>query len=299
MFQQLRAARPATAVRPSRLGLTVPLILLFPTVAGAQTTPTSTATRTAGVRKPPVAAAPAKASAARAATTPWTGNTTREFSIVAKSVKEKTTPTGAVLTISGQVTITSLETKLITDAVTFDRGGQLATAPGKIQFDDVQQTLTADSGTANYKMTQADLKGNVQVAVRTLPEDGTKPLGTLTGDQLSYNWKDRVATVTGNVTLKLRDRTITADKAIYDGRAQTVALSGNVVILNDQGDKLTAPKVQMTLKPGGEEMNLDEGTSTVLKVQDGVGNVATPPTATAAPGATTAGARGSASTSGI
>ena len=257
--------------------LTVSLCALTPT-AQAQNAPPKPTAKPIKASKPlakPVASKTPVAKAngekpAIAGTAAWSGNTAREFSITSKSYEEKTGPTGATMTLAGDVLITSLETKLKTDAATFDRSAQLATSPGKFQFDDVQQTVTADSGSANYKTQQADLKA-AQILVRSLPESGAKELGPLTGDAATYNWKDRQAIVTGNVTLKLKSRTITADKAVYNGREEKIEFTGNVTIVNEAGDKMTAPKATFVMKEGAEQMNLEDGVNSVLKVQDGAG----------------------------
>jgi len=267
--------RAVAATRPVSAVVLAAALSLLPIVAQAQTNSLDAsaakpvkATKTAAKTAPAKAAAPAKTVKSSAAgTAVWSGNQAREFSIVAKNYSEKL-GAGAALTVSGDVTITSLETKLKTDAATFDRSAQIATSAGKFQFDDVQNTLIGDSGTANYKTQQADLK-TAQIVVRSLPEGGAKELGTLVGDTATYNWKDREATVTGNVTLKLKGRTITADKVVYNGRDEKAVFNGNVTIVNDDGDKLTAPKATVVMKEGAEEVSLEEGATTILKVQDG------------------------------
>lgn len=260
MYPSLCAYRAAAAL----LGLAATAAAAATPAAFGQPLPPAASPARTSAR--PAPAAPKRAAAAAPLSA---GSAPQNFVLVARSCKEQATPTGSVLTLGGDVTITAQETKLQTDGALFDRTAQVATSAGRMQFEDAQQTLTGASGTANYQAAEADLRGAVQVAIRSLPENGARTRGTLTGDACAYNWKERVATLQGNVALKLRDRTVTADRAVYNGRAQTVALTGNVQVVNDQGETITGSRALLVLKPGAEETSRENGARSVRKVRDG------------------------------
>src|SRR5258708_2408212 len=77
---------------------------------------------------------------------------------------------------------------------------------------------------------------------RSLRETGSgAESGSLSGDAVAYNGKPRQATVSGSVPLKRKNKPITADKAVYSARDEKVVFTGNVTLVNDSGDKMTAP----------------------------------------------------------
>lgn len=178
----------------------------------------------------------------------------------------KETPAGAVSTISGDVVFTYEDTTLNTDAATYNHKTQVATSPGKLQIDDAQNTITGSKGVAFYKRKVAVITGNVRIIARPRPQDLNAPEGslrrefrdpvTITCDRVEYNWRTRVATATGNLTLRQKERTITADRAVYEGREERVTLTDNVRGVTIQGDEIRGKKAIVILKEGEESLTL-------------------------------------------
>jgi lipopolysaccharide assembly outer membrane protein LptD (OstA) len=178
----------------------------------------------------------------------------------------KETPAGAISTISGNVVFAYEDTTLNTDAATYNHKTQVATSPGRVQIDDAQNTLTGDQGVAYYKTKKAAIRGNVRILARPRPENQNAPEGSLrrefkdpviiTCDRVDYNWRTRVAVATGDLTLRQKERTVTADRAVYEGRQERVTLIGNVRGVTAQGDEIRGEKAVIILREGAESLTL-------------------------------------------
>ena len=156
------------------------------------------------------------------------------------------TPQGEIRTGWDGVIIKSEDTTLKTQQAVYNKNTDIASSPGKLQIDDPQNTVVGSTGTAFYRTRDAVITGKVTLTLRPKPEDKNAPAGsvrrdfkspaTITCTNLTYNWKTRIATATGSLTVHYEDKTVTADKAIYYGADETVEFLGNVHYTRPNGD---------------------------------------------------------------
>ncbi|MBC8142304.1 MAG: LPS export ABC transporter periplasmic protein LptC [Armatimonadetes bacterium] len=164
--------------------------------------------------------------------------------------RDQTLPSGEQLAmLTGDVVIRSKEATLSTQTATYNSETQIATSPTRLRLDDPQNTLLADKGVAYYSTRDADFTGNVVINARPKQSgSGTNaPKGslrrnfkdpvTITCTKVRYNWRTKIAVLTGNLTIKQKDRVITGDRGLYDGIAETVTLVGNIKSRRPTGEK--------------------------------------------------------------
>ena len=168
-------------------------------------------------------------------------------------MKDEFLPDGeSFLTLNGDVKIWSDDATLTTEKATYNGSTQIAVAPTRLQLDDKQNTLTADKGTAYYSTRDADFSGNVVIVARPKQGNGGyAPKGSLrrnfkdpvriTCEKVRYNWRTKRAVLTGKLTIKQKDRTITGDRGLYDGITETVTLVGNIKSRRPTGETGDAP----------------------------------------------------------
>lgn len=70
------------------------------------------------------------------------------------------------------------------------------------------------------------------------PQTAKKESATINGDHWKVQGDDdaRVYTITGNVVVKYQDMTLTADKAVYTKKTETVVAEGNFKIVDTEND---------------------------------------------------------------
>jgi lipopolysaccharide assembly outer membrane protein LptD (OstA) len=181
-------------------------------------------------------------------------------------------PVGGVeiMTATGQVTIVSQGSTLRTALATYNRDTGVATSPGSLQMDDAQNTITGDRGVAYYNTRDVEITGNVKIVVRPKPGDQKpgksaarrefKEPVTVYCDKVVYNWRTRKAVLTGHLTLKQKDRTVTGDKGLYDGNTEVVELIGNIVSRRPNGERSDTlganARAIAVVKEGAEDFTL-------------------------------------------
>jgi lipopolysaccharide assembly outer membrane protein LptD (OstA) len=190
----------------------------------------------------------------------------------------KETPQGKIHRFEKNVVFTSEDTRLTTDLATFSETTQIATSPGKMKIEDTNNSIVGDTGIAYYKTRDAKIRGNVTIVAKPSPEDQTAPEGSsrrqfdapaaVTCDNVDYNWHTRIAIATGHLTMKQKDRVVTADRAVVDGRQEQVTLDGNVVFTNSKGERATSPKVVIVYKKGDEKFTATGGVKGTFSIQD-------------------------------
>ncbi|MBC8137571.1 MAG: LPS export ABC transporter periplasmic protein LptC [Fibrella sp.] len=190
---------------------------------------------------------------ARQIAKPATTGKSRIVTTDAERVRNTPLPSGEnFTTLTGSVVIKSEDSTLNTQKATYNGDTQIASAPTRLRLDDKQNTLTADEGVAYYSTRDADFSGNVVINARPKQNGTTNaPKGslrrnfkdpvTITCDKVRYNWRTKKAVLTGNLTIKQKNRTITGDRGLYDGVAETVTLVGNIKSRNPSGEKGDAP----------------------------------------------------------
>jgi lipopolysaccharide export system protein LptA len=179
-------------------------------------------------------------------------------------------------TLTGSVVIRSEESTLQTEKATYDGDTQVATSPTRLRLDDKQNTVVGDKGVAYYATRDVEITGNITINARPNPSDSAnaakgsarrnfKDPVTITCTKVRYNWQSKKAVLTGNLTIKQKDRTITGDRGLYDGTAETVTLVGNIKSRRPTGETGDAPgansRAIACFKEGAEyfEVNKDPG----------------------------------------
>jgi lipopolysaccharide export system protein LptA len=177
------------------------------------------------------------------------------------------TQRGDVYTLQGNARALYKETVFQSDTVLWNEKTQIASAPGKLQIDDKQNSIVGDRGEALYKVGEAVITGNVTIVARPKPEDLTggktgprkefkKPV-TITCNRVRYNWRKRVGIPTGDITIRcaIRDRdwTFTCDEMTYYAKDETVTLRGNIVGTNTRGEKWVSDAVTIVLTDGAPQ----------------------------------------------
>lgn len=174
-----------------------------------------------------------------------------------------------ILTLEGNAVLRYRDTTFRSDRVLYNEETQVGSAPGKLEVNDAQNTLTGDRGEARYKLKIARITGNVTITARPKPADNApvnsprrefkKPV-VITCDAVQYNWKTRVAEPTGNIVircnLRKHDWTFTADRLTYRGRDEAIDLAGKVVGKNEIGEELRFASGTIVVKEGAEDLLL-------------------------------------------
>ena len=181
---------------------------------------------------------------------------------------EKQTKAGSILNAAGHVRMVYEDTTLVTALASYNRTTAIANSPGKVQIDDAQNTIIGDTGVAYYNRHDARISGNVHITARPKPGNSNAPTGSarreftepayITCDTVDYNWRGRVAHLTGHLILKYQDRTVTATEGWYYGKDERVELVGSVHYVRANGDKGDTPRATAILTEGAEEYRTEK-----------------------------------------
>ena len=217
---------------------------------------------------------------------------TRLVDFVGDSYVEKETTQGTILTLSGNVKIVSDDTTLLTELATLNKKTSVANSPGKVRINDTQNSVIGDRGVAYYKTRDAKVTGNVVITIKpkqapqktddgSLRNEFNAPI-TINCENGDYNWRDRVAVATGRLTFHFKDRTVTADKAVYYGNEEKVVLTGNVHYTRaNRKDNGTSPQAIAIITEGKEEFTVPKspgGVRGTMEVDEEEAPNATTPT---------------------
>jgi lipopolysaccharide assembly outer membrane protein LptD (OstA) len=212
--------------------------------------------------------------------------------------------TGSVVLLQGDVTMTM-------DQCDYDDSKNTAVATGHLKIVDPESTVTGDKLQADFTKKLAQIIGNVTIVTQrkktapatepeTAPEKtAEKPAAgekqpsttsqyrekktTITCPQIDYYYAadKKQATVTGPVKAVQEDKTVTADKAYYDGVKDVVTLDGNVTVTTDKGDEFRCPEATISLKDDWVEAPNVNGVVTQPEKSSGEAPPATPSAAPA------------------
>jgi lipopolysaccharide export system protein LptA len=102
--------------------------------------------------------------------------------------------------------------------------------------------ITADSFTIAENRQQAEFKGNVVLV---------QPKLRVTSDQMIIYYGKGAGDIkqvdaNGRVHLVTPDQDVTGDKGVYDPKSRTMRVTGNVVVINEQG-RVTGPELLVNL----------------------------------------------------
>ena len=181
-----------------------------------------------------------------------------------------------VLVLKGNVKFVQGDTVLVADKVDYRESTRTAVASGNLKIYDDQSTITAENCSVNFKEKKGILTGGVHMVAKPKPKpatetaDSSKPKSLreewkddvdITCDKIEYWYKDKRAVVSSPLKMVQKTRTLTADSATYDGKAEIVQLVGNVKGV-DEKDKhsFTAPKVTISVKKDDEWIEAEKAT---------------------------------------
>jgi lipopolysaccharide export system protein LptA len=180
------------------------------------------------------------------------------------------TPDGGIANLVGNARLLYRATSFASATVVYNRRTQIGTAPGKLQVDDEQNTITGDRGEADYGKKVARINGHVVVTARPKPDSGASEGSArkdfrnpvrIEASEVVYNWKTKIADTSKDTvirfTVRKRNWEVTADKIQYRGNEETAYLDGNVRAVNDQGDEMRSNKAVVVLRDGEESMVLE------------------------------------------
>ena len=71
---------------------------------------------------------------------------------------------------------------------------------------------------------------------------------TITCDRLEYSYRDKRAVASGAVKAVQKDQTAYGDRAVYDEQEDTLLVTGNVRLHNEQGENFRCDRVMISLK---------------------------------------------------
>jgi lipopolysaccharide assembly outer membrane protein LptD (OstA) len=173
--------------------------------------------------------------------------------------------------LSGNVVIKQGDTVLKSDKVEYDETTQIAKSPGVLTISDPENDIRGDSGVAYLKERRGVLTGNIKLVAKPRQKAQTydkKPAelrdaATMTCDTLEYLYKQKQATASGNLKIVQKDRTVTAEKAIYNVKDEIVTLTGNVKGSDEKGQNFSSGgKVTVSIKDGDEWMEMEQAAGT-------------------------------------
>lgn len=167
-----------------------------------------------------------------------------------------------------EVVFTQDKVTMSMDQCDYDDDHQTAVGSGHLKIVDPESTITGDLLKVNFDTKFAQIIGNVTIVTQKKKPEGTaeqpaegekKPTTvseyrekktTITCPQIDYYYADdkKQATVTGPVKAVQEDKTVTSDKAYYDGVKDEVKLDGNVIVTMEKGNEFHCPEATIHLK---------------------------------------------------
>jgi len=169
-------------------------------------------------------------------------------------------------TPAGNVVFTQEDVTMSMDQCEYDDDHQTGTGGGHLKLTDPESTITGDRLDVNFDQKLAHIIGNVTIVTqKKKKEEAAKPAAgeqkegmaeyrekktTITCTQIDYYYADdkKQATVVGPVKAVQDDKTVTSEKAFYDGVKDEVTLDGNVHLSMENGSQFGSPKLYISLK---------------------------------------------------
>jgi lipopolysaccharide assembly outer membrane protein LptD (OstA) len=172
--------------------------------------------------------------------------------------------------LTGNVVISQGDTIIKSDKIEYDEDTQVAKSPGPLSITDVDNDIRGDSGTAYLKQRRGSLDGNVKLLTKPKQRPGVTQQSaewrdpvTVTCDTIEYLYKQKQATASGHLNMLQKDRTMTADKAVYMVKDERMTLTGNVRGSDQKGQTMSSGgKVTVSLKEGDEWMEIEQAAGT-------------------------------------
>ena len=208
-------------------------------------------------------------------------------------VSRVVTPQGDIDTVSGNAWFRSEDSVLTTALATLNRNTKIASSPGKLKLETQDATITANTGTAFYNTKDIQARGQIVIVIRPRPQDKNAPDGsarkqfdspaTITCEKFDYNWRSRQGVLTGNLIVKQKNRTVTADKMLIDAAKEIITLIDNVKYKTTDGDDLNAIKAIIVYREGAKDPFTAFQSKGILQIDSDEETPTTPGTPTNTP----------------
>ena len=175
-----------------------------------------------------------------------------------------------VLQVFHGVTIQQDDSHLVTDAaiINLDDDQQALNADSRapVHLWDTQDDLTGQHGYVDFTKHVATVQDKITLVVKPGPNNQNAPKGalrgrfkdpaTLTCEKMIYDYRRKSGLIPGPLTVRQKDRVLTADSGTYDGRAQIVVLTGHVHG-HDHDNLIDAPQAYFGVREGDEFIRIN------------------------------------------
>ncbi|MBV9849727.1 MAG: hypothetical protein JO250_08665, partial [Armatimonadetes bacterium] len=131
---------------------------------------------------------------------------------------------------------------------------------------DSQNDLTGQHGYIDFTKHLATVQDKITLVVKPGPRNTNAPKGSLRGrfkdpatmtcEKMIYDYRRKFGQVPGPLTIRQKDRVLTADSGTYDGRVQIVILNGHVRG-HDRDNVVSASHVIVGIREGDEFIKVD------------------------------------------
>lgn len=138
-----------------------------------------------------------------------------------------------------------------------DSHAQTAKSLSTVRLSDPSNDLTGDVGEIDFIRHIASLHGHVTLVTKhVMTDEGISDPSTMTCDAMTYNYRTKVGSIPGALTVRQADRILLADSGVYDTSTRTITLTGNVHGHDTKGNQLSGPTATVLITPGHEEVTL-------------------------------------------
>jgi len=167
-----------------------------------------------------------------------------------------------------------------------------AKAQGPVHLYDTQDDLTGQHGSVDFTRHLATLRDSIVLVVKPGKREANvgsgslrkqfKDPATLTCQMMTYDYRFKIGRIPGPLTVTqviqtkedgLQTRTLTADAGLYNGKAETIQLVGDIKITNSDGSKVQGDTrqlgkpVSLYIKEGSEALSVPFKTIGVFPVK--------------------------------
>jgi len=171
---------------------------------------------------------------------------------------------------NGKITFRQDDATLTTVGAFYDGKANTAKALSPVVVSDSESTLTGKDGKIDFNKKIVTITGSVHLVETPKDDQSSKKTDNsdksiasvqneptdITCDSLVYNYKTKIAVITGNIVITQKKRVVTADKGTYDAGKKIAELNGSVVEKKSDGSIGHADKAKVSLKKGDEWADL-------------------------------------------
>ncbi|BDI31853.1 hypothetical protein CCAX7_39040 [Capsulimonas corticalis] len=184
--------------------------------------------------------------------------------------------------MSQGVTLSQEDTYLKTDAAIVNLDDQQRALNAKslapVHLYDPQSDLNGKNGFIDFTRHLATVRDNIVLVVKPSAKDAASPstslrsrfhdAATMTCELMTYDYKKKIGTVPGALTVHQKNRVLTADSGQYDGNAKKVTLVGNVLARDTEGNIIRASRVVIGVDENDESVTIPVPTHGKFKTKN-------------------------------